>query len=260
MFNYWMILEEEFLTFLKIKFPHYNKKIITVPGEGFRYKLPGNQHGITNKAKEIRHKILKEEKKIRKQKTNSNVSEKTESDFVHIWQRAALGQSAEQRVYDMLVRKFSNQPCLLVHGFKEDDLVKVVKENIDNEKKNNLKDNELTLKREFQFFKLTNRHFDLLVKQITKMMETVMEDRFFKESIPCILDKIEENKPGYDLLTDSNKKTYVKKIEDFLKKKLKDGAQCTKDKMNDILLEHFLNLTYPNSEYDLLLFLKVCEM
>ena len=44
--------------------------------------------------------------------------------------------------------------------------------NIDNEKKENPKDNELT-QREFQFFKLTNRHFDDLEKQITKMMEKI---------------------------------------------------------------------------------------
>ena len=58
-----MILEDEFLSFLRINFPHYNEKMVTVPGEGFQYKLPGNQHGIPSKAKEIRLKMAEEEKK-----------------------------------------------------------------------------------------------------------------------------------------------------------------------------------------------------
>ena len=54
------------------------------------------------------------------------VGEKSESDFIHDWEKVATGQSAEQRVYDMLVKKFSNEPCLLVHEFKENDLIKVI--------------------------------------------------------------------------------------------------------------------------------------
>ena len=186
-------------------------------------------------------------------------AEKTESDQIHSWEKAASGQFAEQTVYDMLQKRFSNEPCLLVHEFKENDLVKVIKENIDKKKKENIKKDDLT-EREFQFFKLTNRHFVELEKQINKMMETVKEDRFCEDNKPSILKKIEEVKPGYDLLTESNKKNYMKNIEEFLMKKFKEGAQYTKHKLKDIILEHFLNLTYPNSEYDLLLFLKVCAI
>ena len=89
------------------------------------------------------------------------------------------------------------------------------------------------------------------------MMETVTEERFFKDSKADILKKIDEHKPGFNLLSESNQKKFVKNAEAFLEKKFKDGAQFTKSKLKDILLEHFLNLTYPNSEYDLLLLLKV---
>ena len=247
--------------------------MVTLPGEGFQYKLPGNQHGIPSKAKEIRFLKIADEKKYSvgsKRKASptkvdymkggkhKKKAEKTESDFVHTWEKAASGQFAEQRVYDMLVRKFSNEPCLLVHEFKENDLVKVIKENIEMEKRENQK-NDLT-QREFQFFKLTNRHFVELEMQINKMMETFIEDRFFEEDIPHILDKIEEDKPGFELLTEKHKKKYMKNIEDFLMKKFKEGSQYTNCKLKDIILEHFLNLTYPNSEYDLLLFLKVCAI
>ena len=88
-------------------------------------------------------------------------------------------------------------------------------------------------------------------------METVIKESFFEEDIPQILGKIEKDKPGNELLTDKQKKNYKKNIEEFLKKKFKDGAHYTKCKLMNIILEHFLNLTFPNSEYDLLLFLKV---
>ena len=267
------ILEDEFLSFLRTNFPHYNERMVTVPGESFQYKLPGNQHGIPNRAKEIRLQKMTGEKSYEagsKRKACSNDedyfkvvklkkrSEKTESDHIHAWEKAASGQFAEQIVYDMLHKKFSNVPCLLVHEFKENDLVKVIKENIDNKKKENPKDNDIT-KRELKFFKLTNRNFDNIEKQITKMMESFKEDRFCGDSKPDILKKIEKDIPGFNLLTVRNKNNYMKNIDAFLAKKFKEGAQYTKSKLKDIILEHFLNLTYPNSEFDMFLFLKVWE-
>ena len=43
--------------------PHYNEKMVNVPAEGFQFNLPGNQHGIPSKAKEIRLKIKAEEER-----------------------------------------------------------------------------------------------------------------------------------------------------------------------------------------------------
>ena len=270
-----MISEDEFVSFLRAKAPHYNERMVTVPGESFQYKLPGNQHGIPSQAKEIRLFKKAEEKKVpvgserkasqseadclRDGKQMKKKKEKTESDHIHDWEKAASGQFAEQKVYDMLKKRFSREPCLLVHEFKENDLVKVIKENIDHEKKENLKNDNL-IQRELNFFKITNRHFVELEKQITKMMETVTQDRFSEESKPALSKKIEEHTPGFDQLTESNKKNYMKNIESFLEKKFKDGAQYTKSKLKDAILGYFLNLTYTNSEYDLLLFLKVCKI
>ena len=258
------------MSFLRQHFPHYNEKMVTVPGDGFQYKLPGNQHGIPSKAKEIRLKKGEEEMKNCKHKATPSYAaymsggkqkkkvEKSESDLVHTWEKLASGQFAEQRVYDMLVKRFSKEPCLLVHEFKESDLVKVIKENIDMEKKEN-KNNDL-IQQEFKFFKLTNRHFFELEKQSNKMMETIIEERLFQDRKADILKKIREHKPGFGLLTESNQNNYLKNFESFLEKKFRDGAQFTKSKFKDIILEHLLYLTYPNSEYDLLLFLKVCAM
>ena len=65
-------------------------------------------------------------------------------------------------------------------------------------------------------------------------METVIEDRFFEEDVPKIVHKIEEDKPGHELLTDKQRKNYKKNIEEFLKKKFKDGAQHTKHNLKNI--------------------------
>ena len=129
------------MAFLRKNFPHYNERMVTVPGVSFQYNLPGNQHGIPNKAKEIRLTKMAVEKKYDVSTSSSNCkappnednlkvgkpkkkAEKIESDLVHDWQKAAAGKLAEQNVHDMLQRKFSNEPCLLVHEFKENDLVK----------------------------------------------------------------------------------------------------------------------------------------
>ena len=43
------------------------------------------------------------------------------------WNKAVSGLRAEQRIFEELQRQFSDQPCLLMNGFNEQDLIKVVK-------------------------------------------------------------------------------------------------------------------------------------
>ena len=43
------------------------------------------------------------------------------------WNKAVSGLRAEQRIFDEIQRQFSDQPCLLINGFSEQDLIKVVK-------------------------------------------------------------------------------------------------------------------------------------
>ena len=43
------------------------------------------------------------------------------------WNKAVSGLRAEQRIFEELQRQFSDQPCLLINGFSEHDLIKVVK-------------------------------------------------------------------------------------------------------------------------------------
>ena len=124
------------MTFLKANFPYYNEKMVSIPGISFQFSL--NQHGIPEKAKEIRLKMEQEHKfKVGSKRKASppdvdhmrggkqrKKSEKSESELLNIWEQEALGQEAEKRVHDVLQKRFANEPVLLVHGFKENDLVK----------------------------------------------------------------------------------------------------------------------------------------
>ena len=51
------------------------------------------------------------------------------------WIKAVSGLRAEQRIFDKIQRLFSDKPCLLVNGFTEQDLIKVVKSKLQKEKK-----------------------------------------------------------------------------------------------------------------------------
>ena len=43
------------------------------------------------------------------------------------WNKAVSGYRAEQRMFDELQRQFAGEPCLLMNGFSEHDLIKVIK-------------------------------------------------------------------------------------------------------------------------------------
>ena len=77
--------------------------MVTVP-VSFQYKV--KTHGIVHEEAKKGDDVSKEEKD---------------------WNKAVDGLRAEQRIFDKLQRKFSDQPCLLMNGFSEQDLIKVVK-------------------------------------------------------------------------------------------------------------------------------------
>ena len=82
-------------------------------------------HGIFNKEGE-RGKKRKKRKKRKKEEKE--------------WLKAASGHRAEQKIFDKLQEQFSDWPCLLVNGFKEDFMIKVAKEKIQKKKKGKLSD------------------------------------------------------------------------------------------------------------------------
>ena len=56
-------------------------------------------------------------------------------DYERTWIKDASGLRAEQRIFDKIQRHFSDKPCLLMNGFTEHDLIKVVKSMLQKEKK-----------------------------------------------------------------------------------------------------------------------------
>ena len=86
--------------------------MVTVP-VSFQYNITFN--------KKVTHGIVSEE------------GEKEKSTEEKNWYKAASGLRAEQKIFDKLQEQFSDNPCLLVNGFKEQDMIKVIKEMIKNE-------------------------------------------------------------------------------------------------------------------------------
>ena len=107
-------LDDEYCEFLKTNFPLYNERMVTIP-VSFQYK------GLKT------HGIVSDD-------VGRKGGEKSK-DYERTWIKDASGIRAEQRIFDKIQRHFSDKPCLLVNGFTEHDLIKVVKSKLQQEKK-----------------------------------------------------------------------------------------------------------------------------
>ena len=101
-------LDKAYLEFVTTNFPCYNEQMVAVP-VSFHYNI-NFIHGI----------VSEEEGRGEREKS------KKEKD----WFKAASGLRAEEKIFDKLQEQFSDHPCLLVNGFKEQDVIKVIKEKI----------------------------------------------------------------------------------------------------------------------------------
>ena len=101
---------------MKSSYPDHKTKLVSVP-KSFQYSNV-KTHGIHS---EGRRRLENYEEEDRKQ--------------LHTWVTATAGGAAEEKIFNMLKRKFSDKPCLLVNGFTENDLLKVVRENLKKEGK-----------------------------------------------------------------------------------------------------------------------------
>ena len=108
-----LFLVDEYREFLKTNFPRYNEQMVTIP-VSFQYKGM-KTHGIVSD--DVGRKGGE------KSKDESN------------WIKAVSGLRAEQRIFYKIQRHFSDKPCLLINGFTEHDLIKVVKSKLQKEKK-----------------------------------------------------------------------------------------------------------------------------
>ncbi len=104
------------MEFLKNNFSCYNERMVAVP-ISFQFNIPVKDE--TTKETKVIHGIVSEEE-VRGEREKS----KKEKD----WCKAGSGLRAEQKIFDKLQEQFSDHPCLLVNGFKEQDVIKVIKE------------------------------------------------------------------------------------------------------------------------------------
>ena len=110
----YLYLDDEYHEFLKTNFPLYNERMVTIP-VSFQYK-DVKTHGIVS------------------DDVGRKGGEKSK-DYERTWIKDASGIRAEQRIFDKIQRHFSDKPCLLMNGFTEHDLIKVVKSMLQKEKK-----------------------------------------------------------------------------------------------------------------------------
>ena len=102
-------LSDEYCKFLKDNFPHYNERMVTVP-VSFQYK-------------DVRtHGIVSDDGGLKAGETSKD------------WIKATSGLRAEQKLFDEIQSHFSDQPCLLINGFCEQNLFKVVKSKLQQDK------------------------------------------------------------------------------------------------------------------------------
>ena len=112
----WSVLDEELCKFLKSYFPDYNERMVTVP-VSFQYK---GVQGVKT------HGIVRDDGG----RKGDDIG-KEEKD----WNKAVSGLRAEQSIFDELQRQFFDEPCLLMNGFSEHNLIKVVKSKLQKDKK-----------------------------------------------------------------------------------------------------------------------------
>ena len=123
----YIYIDDEFCEFLRRNFPEYKERMVTVP-VSFQYKeMQGVQtHGIVrNDGGRKNDEVTREE---------------------NDWQKAVSGLRAEQRIFDEIQSHFSDQPCLLMNGFSEHDLIKVMKSKLQKKGKCDALSNEVNTK------------------------------------------------------------------------------------------------------------------
>ena len=186
---------------------------------------------------------------------NGRKKSKEEND----WINTVKGDRAEQRIFDQIQRKFSDKPWFLINGFKEQDLFKVVKEQLQPDMKRiRLSDQES------KFYKATNRKFEEIQKLVKRWLEPLDEGMFLEGKRPKILDEMKEqeaeNKLLIDILPTDKLKRFHETIESYISyisdKKYK-GETLSKEEWEHLLVRNLLKQTNPNSEFDILLFQKV---
>ena len=109
--------------------------------------------------------------------------------------------------------------------------------------------------KESQFYKATNRNFEE-IKKLVKLWLEPIDERSRQKILDAMKGQESENKLSAFMPTEKLQKTFHEKIESYMKGKLKEKT-LSRDEWEHLLIRKILELTNPNSEYDILLFQKV---
>ena len=121
----YIILDAAYLEFLTTNFPCYNQQMVAVP-VSFHFNIPVKDEAT--KETNIIQGIVSEEEGRGKR------HEREKSKMEIAWCKAARGLRAEEKIFDKLRQQYHAMPCLLLNRFKEQYIIKVIKEK--NRKKN----------------------------------------------------------------------------------------------------------------------------
>ena len=80
---------------------------------------------------------------------------------------------------------------------------------------------------------------------------------FSEQSLDAVFGTIKIQEPGKELLSEKNKEEYSKNIRNFLTGKMKNGKIYKKHELKVLFVRFLIEKTNPNSEFDILFFLKV---
>ena len=126
----YIILDAAYLEFLTTNFPCYNHQMVAVP-VSFHFNIPVKDEAT--KETNIIQGIVSEEEG----RGERHEREKSKKEIA--WCKAARGLRAEEKIIDKLRQQCHAMPCLLLNGFKEQNMIKVIKEKNQKNKKGRTK-------------------------------------------------------------------------------------------------------------------------
>ena len=113
---------------MKNSYPDYKTKLVSVP-RSFQYSV--KTHGIPSEGKMLLNKYKERENTEEDAEQCQRITKERKQFYT--WVKDTTGQWAEEKLFDKLTTMFSDEPCLLVSGFTENILLKVVRENLQKE-------------------------------------------------------------------------------------------------------------------------------
>ena len=114
--------------------------------------------------------------------------------------------------------------------------------------------------KESQFYTATNRHFEEILKQVKLWLEPLDDRLFWQKDRQKILDAMKGQESEKKLITllptEKLRKKFHENIETYVEATMKEKT-LNREEMEQLLVRKLLEMTNPNSEYDILLFQKV---